>query len=71
MRNGTTCQHTPRCPAADAPDREAATPIARDDVTGWALLCNGAVLFEDTGLLLPDGQVVDPHRPLPALVPAT
>jgi hypothetical protein len=29
---------------------------------GWSLLCNGVVLFEDTGLLLPDGTVVAPHR---------
>jgi len=26
-------------------------------------LCNGIVLFEDTGELLPDGRVIDPHRP--------
>jgi len=30
---------------------------------GWSLLCNGVVLFEDTGELLPDGRVVQPHRP--------
>jgi hypothetical protein len=30
---------------------------------GWSLLCNGVVVFEDTGELLPDGQVVAPHRP--------
>ena len=30
---------------------------------GWSLLCNGVVLFEDTGELLPDGRVVAPHRP--------
>jgi hypothetical protein len=29
---------------------------------GWSLLCNGVVLFDDTGLLLPDGSVVAPHR---------
>ncbi|MBB5966997.1 hypothetical protein FHS22_006299 [Planomonospora venezuelensis] len=31
---------------------------------GWSLLCNGVVLFEDTGELLPDGGVIEPHRPL-------
>jgi hypothetical protein len=30
---------------------------------GWSLLCNGVVVFEDTGELLPDGGVIDPHRP--------
>jgi hypothetical protein len=34
---------------------------------GWSLLCNGVVLFEDTGELLPSGVVIDPHRPLPLL----
>lgn len=29
---------------------------------GWGLLCNGVVLFEDTGALLPDGTVTEPHR---------
>jgi hypothetical protein len=29
---------------------------------GCSLLCNGLVLFEDTGDLLPDGRVVTPHR---------
>lgn len=30
---------------------------------GWSLLCNGVVLFEDTGELLPDGRIVAPRRP--------
>ena len=30
---------------------------------GWSLLCNGVVLFEDTGEILPDGTSVAPHRP--------
>ncbi|MFE1289652.1 DUF5999 family protein [Streptomyces sp. NPDC058751] len=57
------CQHQPPCPSADAPDRAAARSVARDEVLGWALLCNGTVLFEDTGALLPDGRIVAPHRP--------
>ncbi|MEU9890532.1 DUF5999 family protein [Sphaerisporangium sp. NPDC051011] len=28
---------------------------------GWSLLCNGDVVFDGTGELLPDGRVVD-HR---------
>jgi hypothetical protein len=27
---------------------------------GWSLLCNGVVLFEDAGELLPDGRAVSP-----------
>jgi hypothetical protein len=29
---------------------------------GWSLLCNGVIVFEDTGELLPDGSMVSPHR---------
>jgi Family of unknown function (DUF5999) len=28
---------------------------------GWSLLCNGVVVFEDTGDLLPDGRIIAPH----------
>ncbi len=31
---------------------------------GWSLLCNGVLLFEDTGELLPDGRIIAPHKPL-------
>lgn len=27
------------------------------------MLCNGIVIFEDTGELLPGGRCIDPHRP--------
>ncbi|MFE5537128.1 DUF5999 family protein [Streptomyces sp. NPDC056492] len=58
------CWHQPCCPTADAPDREAARTITRDGVTGYALLCNGVLLFDDTGELLPDGRIVASPRPL-------
>lgn len=57
------CQHDPACPAASAPDREAAHTVAAHPEQGWSLLCNGVVLFEDTGELLPGGEIVAPHRP--------
>jgi hypothetical protein len=57
------CQHHPACPPATAPDREAAHTVAAHPEQGWSLLCNGVVLFEDTGELLPDGEIVAPHRP--------
>ena len=57
------CQHQPPCPPAGAPDHAAARTVAAHPEQGWSLLCNGVVLFEDTGELLPDGRVITPHRP--------
>ncbi|PZS28857.1 MAG: hypothetical protein DLM58_16445 [Pseudonocardiales bacterium] len=51
-----TCRHTPACPTADASDRDAAHVISAHPEQGWSLLCNGIVLFEDFGELLPNGQ---------------
>jgi hypothetical protein len=56
------CQHAPPCPPADAPDGAAARVIAGHPEQGWSLLCNGVIVFEDTGALLPEGTVVEPHR---------
>jgi hypothetical protein len=50
------CRHVPSCPPADASDRDAAHVISAHPEQGWSLLCNGIVLFEDFGELLPDGQ---------------
>ncbi|MGH3470451.1 MAG: DUF5999 family protein [Nocardioidaceae bacterium] len=58
-----SCPHRPACPPADAPDREAAHTIANHPEQGWSLLCNGVLLFDDTGELLPSGEVIGPHRP--------
>ncbi len=57
------CSHQPTCPAATASDRTAAHTIAFHPDQGWSLLCNGVLVFEDTGELLPDGHTVAPHRP--------
>ena len=54
------CQHQPHCPPAEAFDREAAHVVAAHPEQGWSLLCNGVLLFDDTGELLPD--VIAPHR---------
>ena len=66
----TPCPHTPVCPTAADPDREAARTVAGHLEQGWSLLCNGVLLFEDTGEVLPDGQIIAPHRPTDA-APAT
>ena len=57
------CPHTPPCPDASRLDREAARTIISHPEQGWSLLCNGILLFEDTGELLPDGEPIAPHRP--------
>jgi Family of unknown function (DUF5999) len=57
------CIHQPPCPAPDAPDHDAARVVATHPEQGWSLLCNGVVVFDDTGELLPDGGIVAPHRP--------
>ncbi|HET7173423.1 MAG TPA: DUF5999 family protein [Nocardioidaceae bacterium] len=57
------CPHHPTCPPASAPDREAARTVVTHPEQGWSLLCNGVVLFEDTGEVLPNGDVIGPHRP--------
>jgi len=59
LRDGV-CSHQPRCPDARAADRIAARPVARHPEQGWSLLCNGVVLFDDGGQLLPDGRAVSP-----------
>jgi hypothetical protein len=60
------CPHHAPCPAADAPDWAAAHVVASHPEQGWSLLCNGVVLFEDTGALLPSGESVSPGRLLRA-----
>jgi hypothetical protein len=64
MCQPTSCQHSPACPSATAPDHDAARVVSRHPEQGWSLLCNGVVLFDDTGEILPDGRVIAPHRPL-------
>jgi hypothetical protein len=66
------CRHTPSCPTAEASDRDAAHVVSAHPEQGWSLLCNGIVLFEDFGELLPNGQscaarrtellMASPHR---------
>jgi Family of unknown function (DUF5999) len=65
-RRCAMCPHHPQCPSADAADRYAARVVADHEAEqGWSLLCNGVVLFEDTGALLPGGRVIASHRPTP------
>lgn len=54
------CLHTPECPSAQALDREAAHVVSAHPEQGWSLLCNGVILFEDDGEILPDGHTLAP-----------
>ncbi|WP_217237791.1 DUF5999 family protein [Streptomyces sp. AC555_RSS877] len=56
------CSHQSPCPSADSPDHQSAVIVAAHPEQGWSLLCNGAIVFDDTGELLPDGRVLSPHR---------
>jgi hypothetical protein len=56
------CHHVPQCPSIDATDRDAAHVLVSHPEQGWSLLCNGIVLFEDFGELLPDGQSCGARR---------
>ena len=50
------CSHLPACPPADCPDRDAARTVAFHPEQGWSLLCNGVIVFDDLGEILPSGR---------------
>ena len=61
------CTHEPRCPSAQDDERTTAYRSAPHPEQGWALLCNGVILFEDGGAILPSGEAVPPPaRRIPA-----
>ncbi|NUP18741.1 MAG: hypothetical protein HOZ81_22175 [Streptomyces sp.] len=53
------CSHQPSCPSSDS---HSAHVVSAHPEQGWSLLCDGAIVFDDSGELLPDGRVVAPHR---------
>ena len=55
------CPHHPPCPSAGDADRDAARILVCHPEQGWSLLCNGIVVFEDTGEILPDGRAIAPR----------
>jgi hypothetical protein len=64
------CGHPQRCPDATAADFRAARAVVAQPGQGWSLLCNGVVLFDDGGALLPDGTAVAPGAFRPAVTDA-
>jgi hypothetical protein len=56
--------HRPECPPAEADEHQAArVRVCRPEV-GYSVLCNGVLLFDDTGCLMPSGKVIGPRRPV-------
>ncbi|MFG2786565.1 DUF5999 family protein [Streptomyces sp. NPDC048419] len=53
------CSHQSSCPSFDG---NAAHVVAAHPEQGWSLLCDGAIVFDDTGELTSDGRAVAPHR---------
>ncbi|MBB3084313.1 DUF5999 family protein [Geodermatophilus sabuli] len=56
------CAHVSPCPDASSDQRDLAAVVSSHPEQGWNLLCNGVVLFDDDGELLPDGRAVADHR---------
>ena len=56
LRALTGCGHHPPCPAPDASDRYRAHTVAAHPEQGWSLLCNGVIVFDDLGAVLPHGE---------------
>jgi hypothetical protein len=62
-RRRSGCPHVPPCPSWEDPDHAAARVVAAHLEQGWSLLCNGVIVFADTGEILPSRVSVAPHRP--------
>ena len=54
------CVYTTPCPAATSDARDLAAVVSTHPEQGCSLLCNGVVLFDDDGQLLPGGTVIRP-----------
>jgi hypothetical protein len=61
ISGGIRCRHKPPCPPADQPGRLASVVIVAHPEQGWSLLCNGIIVFDDTGALV-GGRVIPPQR---------
>ncbi len=48
-------------PPSDHRDRDAARTVAFHPEQGWSLLCNGVIVFDDMGEILPGGQAIPPR----------
>jgi Family of unknown function (DUF5999) len=64
------CSRQPACPPADHRDRDAARAVAFHPEQGWSPLCNGVIVFDDMGEILPGGRGIPPHCPARVRLPA-
>jgi hypothetical protein len=58
------CEHIPCCPAAESTRPCGAHVTASQPDQGWCPFCNGIVLFDDGGAILPGGLVLAAGSPL-------
>ncbi|TYP89169.1 DUF5999 family protein [Blastococcus xanthinilyticus] len=56
------CTHRTPCPDPASDARDLAAVVRSRPEQGWRLLCNGVVLFDDDGGLLPDGRAFADHH---------
>jgi Family of unknown function (DUF5999) len=56
------CAHGTPCPESTSEARDLAAVVSSHPEQGWSLLCNGVVLFDDDGELLPDGRAFVDHH---------
>ena len=65
------CSHQTSLSSSAAPFPDRRHPVAAHPEQGWTLLCDGSIVFDDSGELHPDGSVVPPCRvPVERLAPA-
>ncbi|WP_228040009.1 DUF5999 family protein [Streptomyces chromofuscus] len=62
---GLVCGHSVACPPARARDCETAKIRVHRPKIECSELCNGVLILEGTGYLLPSGDVVGLRQPLP------
>ncbi|MFD4574388.1 DUF5999 family protein [Streptomyces sp. NPDC058417] len=56
------CSHQTSTAADLRHGTAAAHVVAARPEQGWSLLCDGTIVFDDSGSLLPDGRIEAPHR---------
>ncbi|MEU9331783.1 DUF5999 family protein [Streptomyces sp. NPDC048290] len=56
------CAHQPSCTAPTTAQTPTAHLVSAHPEQGWSLLCDGTLVFDDSGELRPDGRIVAPHR---------
>jgi hypothetical protein len=62
------CSHTTQCPSATSSSFHAAHVVAAHPEQGWSKLCNGVIVFDDLGYLLPNGDMLSAPAPVPVPV---